>query len=77
MRTSTFTTSEVAKICQVSERTVAKWLDMGLLKGYRLPGSRDRRVTRDSLVRFFEENGIPLLLLEEFEAARAKRNDAK
>ncbi|MEM7810560.1 MAG: helix-turn-helix domain-containing protein [Planctomycetota bacterium] len=55
-----FTVGEVAHRCQVASRTAAKWIDEGLLKGYRIPGSRFRRVPRESLVRFMREHDIPL-----------------
>ncbi len=51
---------EVAKICHVAPRTAQKWIDLGLLKGYRIPGSRDRRVPIDEMVRFMKEHGIPV-----------------
>jgi excisionase family DNA binding protein len=54
------TTGQVARICQVSPRTVVKWIDSGRLKGYRIPGSQDRRVPRELLARFLEDNGMPL-----------------
>lgn len=57
------TTGQVAKICKVAPRTVSKWFDSGKLKGYRLPGSRDRRIPRENLLRFMKENGIPLDVL--------------
>src|SRR5947207_10901950 len=60
-----FTTGQVAKICQVAPRTVSKWFDSGRLKGYRIPGSQDRRIPRDQLIRFLKENGMPLGALEE------------
>ena len=53
------TTGEVAAICNVAARTVSKWIDSGRLAGYRIPGSRDRRVTRDALEAFIRETGIP------------------
>src|SRR4051812_3407789 len=59
------TTGQVAKICQVSPRTVVKWFDSGRLKGYRIPGSQDRRVPREHLVRFLKENGMPLGSLDQ------------
>ncbi len=62
-----FTTGQVAKICQVAPRTVSKWFDSGRLKGYRIPGSQDRRIPRDQLIRFLKENGMPLGKLEEEE----------
>lgn len=52
------TTGQVAKIIQVAPRTVSKWFDSGKLKGYRIPGSNDRRITRKELERFIKEHGI-------------------
>ncbi|MGP1310466.1 MAG: response regulator [Phycisphaerales bacterium] len=54
------TTGEVAKVCNVAPRTVSKWFDSGQLKGYRIPGSKDRRIPISQLVRFMKEHGIPL-----------------
>src|SRR5215468_6249284 len=53
------TTGEVAKICNVAPRTVSKWFDSGALKGYRIPGSKDRRIPAAQLMRFMKEHGIP------------------
>lgn len=55
-----FTTGQVAKICQVAPRTVSKWFDTGVLKGYRIPGSKDRRIPREHLLRFMREHGMPV-----------------
>jgi excisionase family DNA binding protein len=54
------TTGEVAKICNVAPRTVSKWFDSGSLKGYRIPGSKDRRIPLSELVKFMRAHGIPL-----------------
>ena len=54
------TTGQVAKICNVAPRTVSKWFDSGQLRGYRIPGSRDRRIPLDQLLRFMRVHGIPL-----------------
>jgi excisionase family DNA binding protein len=54
------TTGEVAKICNVAPRTVSKWFDSGSLKGYRIPGSRDRRIPASELMKFMRAHGIPL-----------------
>lgn len=54
------TTGEVAKICCVAPRTVSKWFDSGQLRGYRIPGSKDRRIPLEHLVRFMRNHGIPL-----------------
>lgn len=54
------TTGQVARICNVAPRTVSKWFDTGRLRGYRIPGSRDRRIPLEQLVRFMKAHGIPL-----------------
>jgi len=54
------TTGEVAKICNVAPRTVSKWFDSGQLNGYRIPGSKDRRIPIAQLVRFMKNHRIPL-----------------
>ena len=54
------TTGEVAKICNVAARTVSKWFDSGQIEGYRIPGSKDRRIPVQSLMTFMQEHGIPL-----------------
>jgi len=54
------TTGQVARICHVAARTVTKWFDTGKLHGYRIPGSRDRRIPMDQLVAFMKENGMPM-----------------
>ena len=54
------TTGEVARICKVAPRTVTKWFDSGQLRGYRIPGSKDRRIPVGQLVRFMRQNNMPL-----------------
>lgn len=54
------TTGEVAKLCNVAPRTVSKWFDSGQLKGYRIPGSKDRRIPLPNLMQFMKAHGIPL-----------------
>jgi excisionase family DNA binding protein len=54
------TTGEVAKICNVAPRTVSKWFDSGALHGYRIPGSKDRRIPINQLIRFMKQHGMPL-----------------
>src|SRR5260370_39809339 len=60
-----FTTGQVAKICKVAARTVSKGVDSGRLRGYRIPGSQDRRIPREHLIKFLKEHGMPLGELEE------------
>lgn len=59
-----FTTGEAAKICKVSQQTIIRCFDSGQLKGFRVPGSRFRRIPRDLLYQFMRENGIPTDALE-------------
>lgn len=58
------TTGQVARICRVAPRTVSKWFDTGQLRGYRIPGSKDRRIPLQSLIRFMKAHGMPLDGLE-------------
>ncbi len=59
-----FTTGEAAKICKVSQQTIIRCFDNGSLKGFRVPGSRFRRIPREQLFAFMKENGIPTDALE-------------
>lgn len=58
-RKNVLTTGEVAKICNVAPRTVSKWFDTGQLSGYRIPGSKDRRIPLDQLIAFMRMHGMP------------------
>jgi len=57
------TTGEVARICNVAPRTVSKWFDRGQLKGYRIPGSKDRRIPVSELTRFMKAHNMPAATL--------------
>ena len=59
-----FTTGEAAKICKVSQQTIIRCFDNGQLKGFRVPGSKFRRIPREALYRFMRDNGIPTDALE-------------
>ncbi len=59
-----FTTGEAAAICKVSQQTIIRCFDSGRLTGFRVPGSRFRRIPREELVRFMRANNIPLEVLE-------------
>ncbi len=57
---SVFTTGQVAKICNVSQQTIIRCFDRGLLQGFRVPGSKFRRIPRESLIKFMKDNNFPL-----------------
>jgi len=59
-----FTTGEAAEICQVSQQTIIRCFDSGRIEGFRVPGSKFRRIPRHSLVKFMKDNNIPLDNLE-------------
>lgn len=54
-----FTTGEAAELCGVSQQTIIRCFDRGRLAGFRVPGSRFRRIPRAALSRFMDDNGIP------------------
>ncbi|MBX3388588.1 MAG: response regulator [Phycisphaeraceae bacterium] len=54
-----FTTGEAAAICKVSQQTIIRCFDAGRLTGFRVPGSKFRRIPRDELLRFMKTSGIP------------------
>jgi len=59
-----YTTGEAADICNVSQQTIIRCFDSGKLTGFRIPGSRFRRIPRDSLVKFMKDHDMPLKNLE-------------
>ena len=54
-----FTTGEAADICKISQQTIIRCFDAGRCKGFRVPGSRFRRIPREALLTFMREHGIP------------------
>ncbi len=67
-----FTTGEAAEICNISQQTIIRCFDSGKLDGFRIPGSRFRRIPRDNLIKFMKDNGIPLDHLEIAHSGRIK-----
>ncbi len=59
-----FTTGEAAQVCKVSQQTIIRCFDSGRLNGFRVPGSRFRRIPREELLRFMQTNDIPVSVLE-------------
>lgn len=58
-----FTTGEAAEICNLSQQTIIRCFDAGRLEGFRIPGSKFRKIPRDSLIRFMKDNNIPMFTL--------------
>jgi len=56
---SVFTTGQAAKVCKVSQQTIIRCFDNGQLKGFRVPGSKFRRILRADLFAFMRDHGIP------------------
>lgn len=59
-----FTTGEAAEVCKVSQQTIIRCFDSGRLGGFRVPGSKFRRIPREELIKFMRANGIPTDVLE-------------
>ena len=58
-------TGDVAKACQVCQRTVLNWINAGLLKSYRIPGSgAHRRVLLCDLEAFVTKHGMPAAFVQ-------------
>lgn len=54
------TTGEAAEVCKVSQQTIIRCFDSGRLEGFRIPGSKFRRIPLPSLIKFMKTNNIPL-----------------
>jgi excisionase family DNA binding protein len=61
------TTGDVARLCNVSARTVQNWFDKGHLKGYKIPGTKIRRIPPAELIEFMKRNGMPFALVLDYE----------
>jgi excisionase family DNA binding protein len=59
-----FTSGQVARLCQVSPRTVGKWFDSGRLNGFKVPGSKQRRIPASDLLAFLKKYDMPTEALE-------------
>jgi len=59
-----FTTGEAAEVCKVSQQTIIRCFDAGRLGGFRVPGSKFRRIPREELIKFMRANSIPTEALE-------------
>jgi excisionase family DNA binding protein len=55
-----YTTGEAAEICKLSQQTIIRCFDNGQLEGFRVPGSKFRRIPHEALMRFMRANNIPI-----------------
>jgi two-component system OmpR family response regulator len=63
-RKTVFSTGEAAQVCRVSQQTIIRCFDSGRLQGFRVPGSKFRRIPRDELIRFMRANSMPVSVIE-------------
>lgn len=62
MKNDMFTTGDIAFLCRVAQKTVCDWFDKGLLKGFKIPGSPDRRIPRACLAEFLKTHDMGFTL---------------
>lgn len=59
-----YMTGEIAKITGISQKTIKNYCTQGKIKSEKTPITNYRRISRQNLVRFLEENSIPLDILD-------------
>jgi excisionase family DNA binding protein len=57
-------TGEAARITKTSVQTVIRWINEGMLKAWKVPGSRFRRIEEKDLRHFMVKHNIPLHFLD-------------
>jgi len=50
-------TTDVARFCKVNQTTVRKWVDLGWLRHFRMPGGH-LRFHRDEVLEFMRDRGF-------------------
>ena len=55
-----YTTGQAAKLLGVARKTVYLWCEKGIIGAYRTSPTGEWRIARENLVKYAEENGIPL-----------------
>lgn len=53
-----YTTGEAARICRLSQTTIIRLFDAGVLEGYRVPDSRVRRIPHNKLEKFIVDHAL-------------------
>jgi excisionase family DNA binding protein len=86
-RADHYATGEIATLLGVTQRTIARWVDQKLIRGFKLPNRRTRRILHLSFVNFVRKNpeyayalakikGLTSAELEILDAARDNDPDA-
>lgn len=55
-----FSSGEVATICDVTSRTVIRWIGTGKIKAFKLPGRGNNRIGESDLLQFLSHNNMPI-----------------
>lgn len=72
MNKMSYSSGDVARFCDVTSRTVIRWIEAGKLKAFKLPGRGNNRIEESDLLSFFDANGIPTP--KEFQTNEVERN---
>ena len=64
-------TTEIAHHCSVTLRTVASWIEFGMLRSYKRPGRADDQVRVEDFLDFVSEQELPVP--DEFSKPRRRR----
>ena len=54
------TTGDIARALLVCQRTAARMIDDGEIEAWKIPGSKHRRATRESVMAYAARHGIPV-----------------
>lgn len=54
-----FSTGQAAKICMLSQQTIIRSFDEGEIEGFRVPGSKFRKIPRANLLAYMRKYHIP------------------
>ena len=71
MLSDTFTTGTAAKVAHLSQQSIIRACDTGVLQCFKVPGSTHRRIPRHALIRFMCAHGIPFDMLTLTEQEKA------
>lgn len=59
---------QVARLLKVSPNQVRKWMDAGILRGWKSSDATERWIPAEDIERFLAHNGFPPLTPEDFSA---------